>query len=145
MNRFIQTCFSLRDDQIVKRGGLYSTVGIVAGAAFLALAVLIIVRFGLRPESIEYRITQISDKLIQHANSSSSEPGTVVLTRDTIFLRKMHSFITTVPFIAGLFLVSIGLLCMQCGLLFQTLKRRIEESPTTDYTFSTEGAPSIEK
>ena len=130
MNRLIQTCFSLRDDQVVKRGGLYSAVGIVAGAVFLALAVLIVVQFGLRPESIEYHIAQLSDKLIEHANATSSEPGTVVLTGDTIFLGKIQSFITTVPFIAGLFLVSIGLACLQCGLLFQTLKRKIE-SPTT--------------
>ncbi len=134
MNRFIQTCFSLRDDQVVKRGGVYSTAGIVAGAVFLALAVLVVVRFGLRPESIEYRIGEISDKLIQHANASSSEQGTVVMTGDTIFLRKIQSFITTVPFIAGLFLISIGIALVQCGLLYQTLKRKIGESPTQSWT-----------
>ena len=131
MNRFVQTCFSLRDDQVVKRGGLCSAVGIVAGVVFLALAVLIVVRFGLRLDVVETRITEISDKLIQHAKATSSDPCTVVLTGDTIFLRKMQSFIKAVPFVASLFLVSIGLACMQCGLMYQALKRKIGESPTS--------------
>ncbi len=131
MNKFIQTCFSLRDDQVVKRGGLYSAVGIVAGVASLAMAVLIVFRFGLRFDVVEARIADISDKLIQHANATSSEPGTVVLTGDTIFLRKMQSLINAVPFVASLFLVSIGLAFMQYGLMYQVLKRKIIEPPTS--------------
>ncbi len=145
MNRIIQTCFSLRDDQIVKRGGAYATLGVTSGVFFLVLAVLIVVRFGLHPEPIRSSIGQISDKLLQHANTTSAEPGTVIQTGDTIFLRKMQSLITKTPFVAGLLLFSLGMICIQCGLMFYTLKTKTGESPTKDSTLSTEGAPSVEK
>ncbi len=145
MNRIIQTCFSLRDDQIVKRGGAYATLGVTSGVFFLVLAVLIVGRFGLHPEPIRSSIGQISDKLLQHANTTSAESGTVVRTGNTIFLRKIQSLITKIPFVAGLLLFSLGMTCIQCGLMFYTLKAKTGESPTKDSTLSTEGAPSVEK
>jgi hypothetical protein len=129
MNRMIQTCFSLREDQIRKRAGLHATLAVVGGLFLLVLAILIVVQFGLHPEPVEANIARIADKLIEHANATSTELGTVVQTGDTIFLRKMQSFITRVPFIAGLLLFALGTLCVQCGLMFQKLKTTIGESP----------------
>jgi hypothetical protein len=128
MNRLIQTCFSLRDDQIQKYGRAYSVFGVGAGLFFLMMAIVLVACFGIRMEPIDAKVGQICDQLLQQANITS-EVGTVVATRDTAFLRKMGDFIKMIPFLGALFLSVIGVLFLQCGLLYQKAKTR--ESPTS--------------
>ena len=126
MNRLIETLFCLRDDQIRKQGRALALFGVSAGVSLIALAVLIVVQYGLRMEPIRETISQISDKLLQQANSAPHESGPVIQTAETLFLAKMGSLITKVPLAAGLLLFAVGLSCIQCGLLYRRLKREID-------------------
>lgn len=129
MSRILETCFYLRDDQIAKHGRTCANAAFTTGTFFIVMAALIVVQFGLRPSPMQTKFAQISTKLIQHANATASGTRAVVQTDETCFLQKLQSFITKIPFIAGVLLLSLGTLLIQCGLMYRKLILQTGKSP----------------
>ena len=137
MNRVIEWCFSVQDRQLRKYGTVLGIAGVVIGILFIACAGVIVVKLGLGWDVVRNRMTDVSQKLLAHANASSTE--TVVATEDTAFLKDVADLTASFPFIAGLLIACFGGMTVQCGVLFLKLTKAMKRSSTTGSAVAPEG------